>query len=87
MNDLINTQDNKVDQKRRYNMHVPSDMSVDMTIDLMITILNFKPMFYCIQTFHKLIQSINYKTNKVTISIIHKDFDSGSINKFKRLES
>jgi len=37
-------------------MPVPSDMSVDMTVDLMRTISNVKTTFLCNKTFHKLNQ-------------------------------
>jgi hypothetical protein len=45
MNDLTNTQANKMNWKRRYNIPVPIDMNVDMTIELMKTISIVKPTF------------------------------------------
>ena len=46
-------------------MLVPSDMSVDMTVDIMISISNVKPTFLCIQTFHKLKQQSNIEPMKL----------------------
>jgi hypothetical protein len=67
-------------------MPVPIDMNVDMTVEFMKTISNVKPTFLMHSNISQINSTINYRTNEVTIPIIHKYFDSGLINKFIRLE-